>query len=82
MSTWPRDPSNAANVTPVITPAQHDQQVDAAVHEFVLVAAELDIARPSASELPELCRQVADLSADLFSSEIAIGVRGEPRDPR
>lgn len=84
MSTLPRDPSHADDAMqpmPLMLAARYEQEVDAAVREFEAVAVELGIARPSAAELRDLCRQVAALSDELFSSEIMIAVRGDPEIP-
>lgn len=84
MSTLPRDSTSVADAAhrlPLISAVHYEQKLDAAVLKFETVAAELGITRPSVAELHELCQQAAAISAELFSGEMVIGVRGDPEIP-
>ncbi len=81
MSTLPRDSGeviDAAGRAPVIPLARQERNFDEAIRDFISMADELGVARPSDDELRELCRQVAKVSLDLFSGELVIKIIRDP----
>lgn len=74
MSTLPHDSSSRADTAPLVAMEQGEPGFDAVVREFDTVAEEAGMARPSTAELRELCRQVADISHDVFGGQVRIKV--------
>ncbi|HET6878558.1 MAG TPA: hypothetical protein VFI31_00200 [Pirellulales bacterium] len=81
MSTLPTETSDPIGRAPVMTTVPDEPQLDKLALEFVAAADELGVSRLSEAELRDLCRKVAALSAELFSSEMNIEVRGDPEIP-
>lgn len=71
MSTLPHDARHSADAAPVIATIGNGQQLDALFHEFEAAAEEVGMSRPAATELRELCRQVADISQRIFPGEVS-----------
>jgi hypothetical protein len=84
MSTLPRgesDTVDTGHAIPVVAAAQHELSFYDVVRSFVVGAEELKLSRPPEAELRELCEQVGALSAELFSNEMTVEVRGDPEIP-
>lgn len=79
MSTLPRDTSDSANAAPLISTEQSEPRFDAVVSEFEAAAEEVGMARPSGTELRDLCRQVADLAVRLFPGDVRSETRTKIR---
>ena len=73
MSTLPHDASRS-DTAPVITTQQAEQDFDAIVREFDAVAAEVDMQRPTTAELRDLCREVANISREVFGGDVRVKV--------
>lgn len=84
MSTLRSDSSAATDQggrATVVTPARGERQFDDVVREFLIAAAELGVSTPSESDLRDLCRAAAALSAEVFSDQMSVDVRGDPEIP-
>lgn len=84
MSTIPHDPGRAVGTVPataILQPVSYEQKVANAVNEFEAAALWLGISRAPTSELRDLCRKVAEYTADLFSDGFAIKVKNDPEIP-
>ncbi|HEX7375461.1 MAG TPA: hypothetical protein VF278_00035 [Pirellulales bacterium] len=58
-----------------------DRRLDEVVSEFAVAADELGVSRPSEAQLRDICQKAATLSAELFSDEMNVEVRGDPEIP-
>lgn len=65
----------------MVTPARGERQCDDVVREFLIAAEELGISTLSASDLRDLCQAAAALSAEVFSDQMSVEVRGDPEIP-
>jgi hypothetical protein len=74
MSTLPHDASSRTDSAPLVTTQYTEQDFDAVVREFEAVTDEVGMAKPPATILRDLCRQVADVSHDVFGGEVRITV--------
>lgn len=81
MSTMPRDSrevTDAAGHAPVFPAARQERNFDEAIRDFISMADELGIERPSDDELRDLCRQVAKVSLNLFPGDLVIKIIRDP----
>jgi hypothetical protein len=74
MSTLPHATSSRTNPALLVTTQYSEEDLDAVVREFESVANEVGIACPSAPELRDLCRQVAQVSQRLFPGDVKLTV--------
>lgn len=74
MSTLPYDSSSRTDPVPAVAVEGGEQAIEAVVREFACVADEVGMPRPAAAELHELCRQVTDVSRQVFPGDVRIKV--------